>query len=164
MMRLLKTLSIAILISSCSTPMQKLNKINDKHPIDVSEFCKDKFPCVTSGSDTIVKTEYEYVEIACSNDTITQTDTLFIPVHSKPKTYTITKTKFVALPKEVTVITKYIKDSAEIINLKDKLAEVTEARLRLYKKFERRVQWMNWLIIALAVSLFVNTLFVTNKK
>lgn len=164
MMRLLKILSIAILISSCSTPMQKLNKINDKNPTDVSEFCKDKFPCTTSGSDTSVKTEYDFIEIACANDTITQTDTLIIPVHSNPKTYTITKTKFVALPKEVTVVTKYIKDSAELAYYKDKLANVTDARNKLYKKFERRVEWMNWLIIALAVSLFVNTLFVTNKK
>lgn len=162
MKKLLTLLLTAIVISSCTSPAKKLSKAYDADPVAVAKFCHDKFPCLETANDTIVKTEYSYIQVKCDNDTITKSDT--IVVAGKPKVYTVTKNKFIALPKEVTVITKYVKDSATIVYLSGELQKQTDARNKLFKKYERRVDWMHWLIIALAISLFLNLLFITNKK
>lgn len=153
-----------ILISGCCAPLKHLNKAYTKDPAAVAKFTRDKFPCTDGVSDTVIKTEYSYVEVKCDNDTVTKTDTLFIKNDTKPKTYTITKTKFIATPKEVMVVTKYIKDSAEAVSLGFQLDEAKQKNTKLYDKLVTKVNWINWLVILLAISGFLNLLFITNKK
>jgi len=162
MTKLLSLLLIATLINSCTSPVKKLSKVYNTDPVAVAKFCHDKFPCADGVSDTVTKTEYNYVEVKCDNDTIATNDTIFI--NNKSKTYTIYKSKFIATPKEVTIITKYIKDSAEAVSLKGQLEESKNKATKLYDKLVNKINWINWLLIALLISLFVNILFITNKR
>ena len=162
MTKLLSLLLTAILINSCTSPAKKLSKAYATDPVAVAKFCHDKFPCADGVSDTVTRTEYSYVEVKCANDTITAIDTLFIP--KEAKTFTIYKNKYIATPKEVTIITRYVKDSAEAISLKGQLDESKNKATKLYDKLVKKVNWINWLLIALLISLFVNILFITNKR
>jgi len=161
-MKLLSLLLTAIMINSCTSPVKKLSKAYNADPVAVAKFCHDKFPCADGVSDTVTKTEYSYVEVKCANDTFTTTDTIIIPLEAK--TYTIYKNKYIATPKEVTIITKYVKDSAEAVSLKGQLNESKNKATKLYDKLGKKMTWINWLLIALAISLFVNLLFMTNKR
>ena len=162
MTKLLSLLLTAIMINSCTSPAKKLSKAYNADPVAVAKFCHDKFPCADGVSDTVTRTEYNYVEIKCANDTITTTDTIIIP--SEAKTFTIYKNKYIATAKEVTIITKYVKDSAEVVSLKGQLEESKNKATKLYDKLGKKMTWINWLLIALAISLFVNLLFMTNKR
>ena len=162
MMKLLSLLSIVILISSCTTPAKKLQKAYNNDPVAVAKFCRDKFPCLQIANDTIINTEYQYLEVKCDNDTITNTDTLFIT--GKPKTYTITKTKFIATPSKTITITRLIKDSAEVNVLEMRLNECSENSVEVRNKLDRKNDWIKWLLIILCASLLLNVLFISNKK
>lgn len=163
-MKLLNLILTTVLISGCCSPLKHLNKAYKHDPVAVAKFCHDKFPCSDLKSDTVIKTEYDYIEVKCDNDTIIKADTIYVDKTAKPKTYTITKTKFIATPKEVVVITKYISDSAQIVSLGFQLNESKQKATKLYDKLVSRSTWFNWLLIVLAVSLFVNFLFMTNKR
>jgi len=162
MTKLLSLLLIVILISSCTSPAKKLSKAYNSDPVAVAKFCHDKFPCTDGVSDTVTNTEYDFIELKCANDTITATDTLFIP--KEAKIFTIYKNKYIATPKEVSIITRYIKDSAEAVSLRGQLEDSKYKANKLYDKLAKKVNWINWLLIALLISLFVNILFITNKR
>lgn len=165
MMKLLKLLTIVIMISSCMSPAKHLNKAYDKSPVDVAKFCKDKFPCITNHIDTVTKVEYDFVEVACpGQDTVKSTDTLFIPVNAKPKTYILTKTKFIASPVQTRDIITVVKDSALISYYQGTVSRLETENKKLYIKLDKKNDFIKWLIISLALSLFLNLLFITNKK
>jgi len=47
-------LALALLLSACATTNTKLNKLNDKHPIDVANWVTKQFPVKTDSTRTIL--------------------------------------------------------------------------------------------------------------
>jgi len=152
-----------VLISSCYTPNKvnkELRKAYDNYPEQVAQFTRDKFPCKETGIDSVVNTEYDFIEIKCPESSQQAIDTLYLTKQTKPKTYIIYKDKFVAIPSTTKIITKYIKDSScEILLNKS----VMDAKLSK-EKCERKSDYINWLLVAFCLSFIVNILFMTTKR
>ena len=160
MTKLLSLLLTAILINSCTSPANKLSKAYNADPVAVAKFCRDKFPCNDIAIDTVIKTEYDFIEVKCPNDTITNTDTLYIPIKYKPQSFIIKKTRFIASPVITKTITKIIRDSScEIL-----LNKSVENQQKYVRKNEKQADWIKWLLILLFASILLNLLFITNKR
>ena len=161
----LKILLILIAISSCSSPEKMMQKAYDKNPSKVAEFASNKFPCVTTSSDTVKKVEYEFIEVACPGvDTIVNKDTLFIPVKAEPKTYTITKTRWIATPKEYSFVYQKVKDSAEIMKFRAMYQNEQMAAALFQSQRDNSLRFNRWILIVLAISLCLNFLFAYFRK
>jgi len=154
---------LTVLISSCYTSNKAnkdLNKAYENYPEAVATFARDKFPCKETGIDSIIRTEYDFIEIKCPDSSSQVIDTLYLTKPIKPKSYIIYKDKFVAIPSTTKIITKYIKDSTcEILLNKS----VMDAKLSK-EKCERRGDYINWLLVAFFLSFIVNVLFITTKR
>jgi hypothetical protein len=154
---------LTVLISSCYTSNKAnkdLNKAYENYPETVATFARDKFPCKETTIDSIIKTEYDFIEIKCPDTSSQVIDTLYLTKPIKPKSYIIYKDKFVAIPSTTKIITKYIKDSScEILLNKS----VMDAKLSK-EKCDRKGDYINWLLIAFCLSFIANILFITTKK
>ena len=156
---------LTVVISSCYTPNKankELKKAYDNYPEQVAEFTRDKFPCKETGIDTIISTEYDFIEIKCpdSSQQSQVIDTIFLTKPTKPKTYIIYKDKFVAIPSTTKVITKIVRDSSCDVLLNK---SVMDAKLSK-EKCDRKGDYINWLLIAFCLSFIANILFITTKR
>lgn len=156
---------LTVLISSCYTPNKankELKKAYDNYPEQVAQFTRDKFPCKETGIDTVVNTEYDFIEIKCP-DSLEHSqvfDTLYLTKPTKPKTYIIYKDKFVAIPSTTKIVTKYIKDSTCEILLNKSVMDAKFSK----EKCDRRGDYINWLLVAFCLSFIANILFITTKR
>ena len=156
---------LTVLISSCYTPNKankELKKAYKNYPEEVAQFTRDKFPCKETGVDTIVRTEYDFIEIKCpdSLENGQVIDTIYLTKPTKPKTYIIYKDKFVAIPSTTKIITKLVRDSTCEILLNKSVMDGRYSK----EKCDRRGDYINWLLIAFCLSFIANILFITTKK
>ena len=164
-MKKLLMIVVTIMMSSCyTTNMAKkdINKAYENHPETVAAFAHDKFPCKETAIDSIIKTEYQYIEIKCPDqkEPVEVIDTLYLTKPSMPKTYIMYKDKFVAIPSTTKIITKVVKDSSCEILLKKSV----EAQQNYVGKNEKQADWIKWLLILLGISIIGNILFAFNKR
>lgn len=165
MKRLLTILMPMALISSCYTPNKAdrdLNKANEVYPEKVAAFAREKFPCKETGIDTVVRTEYDFIEIKCPDlpEQTTTIDTIYLTKPARPKTYILYKDKFVGLPTTTKIVTKIIRDSScEILLRKCELSQQ-----KYVGKNEKQAEWIKWLLIALGISVIGNILFAFSKR
>ena len=156
---------LTIMMSSCYTSNKAnkdINKAYENYPETVAAFARDKFPCKETGIDSIVKTEYDFIEIKCPDQAEQSQviDTIYLTKLSKPKTYIVYKDKFVAIPSTTKIITKVVRDSSCEILLKKSV----EGQQILVRKNEKQADWIKWLLILLAASFIGNILFAFNKR
>ena len=156
---------LTIMMSSCYTSNKAnkdINKAYENYTEAVAAFARDKFPCKETGLDSIVKTEYDFIEIKCPDqkEQSQVIDTIYLTKPSRPKTYIMYKDKFVAIPSTTKIITKVIRDSSCEILLKKSV----ENQQILVRKNEKQSDWIKWLLILLALSFIGNILFVFNKR
>lgn len=110
----MKYLIIIILLSSCSTAQELMDKAEKKDPAIVAKVARDKFPCkdlLKNDTTVLYKDSLVFVEVECpevvTTETIIKTDTINNVV-----------TKTVRVPVTIRtagqVITKWYEDSAKI--------------------------------------------------
>lgn len=156
---------LMVVISSCYTPNKankELKKAYENYPEAVATFARDKFPCKETGVDTVISTEYDFIEIKCpdSSEQSQVIDTIFLTKPTKPKTYIIYKDKFIAIPSTTKVITKVVRDSTCEILLNKSVMDAKYSK----EKCDRRGDYINWLLVAFCLSFIVNILFITTKR
>ena len=164
-MKRLLMIVLTIMMSSCYTSNKAnkdINKAYENYPETVAAFARDKFPCKETGIDSIVKTEYDFIEIKCPDQAEQSQviDTIYLTKQTKPKTYIVYKDKFVAIPSTTKIITKVVRDSSCEILLKKSV----EGQQILVRKNEKQAEWIKWLLILLAASFIGNLLFAFNKR
>jgi hypothetical protein len=150
-----------ILMISCSTAKRgerQIDKgIKNNRPY-FAEQCAINYPVQYTAADTIVKTEYDFLEIVCPGmDTITERDTIY---QLRPQTsYLIQRPTIVRTEDKIKYITVKVKDSATAYLLND-----------VNKKYEvikyhagKLTKWMIWLLVLLVLSLFGNIYQITRK-
>jgi len=164
-MKKLLMIAVTIMMSSCYTSKmakKDINKAYENHPETVAAFAHDKFPCKETAIDSIIKTEYQYIEIKCPDQAEQSQviDTIYLTKPSMPKTYIMYKDKFVAIPSTTKTITKIVRDSScEIL-----LRKNVESSTLLVSKIGKQADWIKWLLILLAISFIGNILFAFNKR
>jgi hypothetical protein len=113
---------------SVKDAQKDLAKVGEKHPGELAKVCKDKYPCLPKKTDTVEKVYYDLIEVECpavyieKRDTFISKDTIFLRV---------TKT----LPRKEIIVTKYIKDSAEL--------QVALNELAVCKQQTEKLKWDN---------------------
>ena len=101
-MKKLLMIVVTIMMSSCYSSNKadkQINKAYENYPETVAAFARDKFPCKETGVDTVISTEYDFIEIKCpdSSEQSQVIDTIYLTKPTKPKTYIIYKDKFVEI-------------------------------------------------------------------
>jgi hypothetical protein len=159
--------------------MKHLYKANMKSPAKVAEYCAVHYPAVITNGDTIVKVEYDFIEVECppvqKPDWVLQKDSAGryskqgVITYKKAtkrgivRTDTITKVK-VKVERVEKVVTKYVRDSAAVAQYKSLYDNCVQSSILSNDKMEKKNQWIKWLLIALACSIILNVLFITNHK
>jgi hypothetical protein len=113
--------------------------------------CAVNYPVVIGASDTIVKTEFDFLEILCpGQDTITQHDTI---LQLRPQTsYFIQRPTMVRTEDKIKYITVRVKDSATGYLLAD-----TQKKYEVIKYHAaKQNNWLIWLLVLFVLSLFGN--------
>ena len=154
---------LMVVISSCYTPNKankELKKAYENYPEAVASFARDKFPCKETTTDSVVNTEYDFIEIKCPDSSSQVIDTIFLTKPTKPKTYIIYKDKFVAIPSTTKIITKVVRDSTCEILLNKSVMDAKYSK----EKCDRRGDYINWLLIAFCLSFIANILFISTKR
>ena len=160
--------------------MKHLYKAEVKSPSKVAEYCAVHYPAVITNGDTIVQVEYEFIEIECplvqKPEWILQRDSIGTYSKYGVSTYkksnkrglvrvdTIPAKVKVKTPITTKVITKYVRDSAAVSMYRIMYDNCVQSSTLTYEKMERKNNWIKWLIVALAASILVNILFITNHK
>lgn len=165
MKRLLPSLMTLMLIwfCSCYTPnkaKKDIDKAYKHHPNEVAKFAADKYPCKDGIIQVVHDTSYDFIEIACPdgiNDTIYKRDTVTITQKIKGKTIEVQKVKVLKIPSDKVIITKYVKDSAQLAVLYGKIKSLEDDKIKLSYQCEKRQESIKWLLIALAVCLLIIT-------
>lgn len=160
-----KLLMIMLMISGCyssNKANKDISKAYENYPENVAAFARDKFPCKESGIDSVTKIEYDFIEVKCPDqpEQSQVIDTIYLTKQSKPKTYILYKDKFVAIPTTTKIVTKIVRDSSCELLLSKSVADVQ----KYVHKNEKQSDWIKWLLIMLAVSIFGNILFTFNKR
>lgn len=170
-------LASLVTLISCNPSKLATKKINKAYELDagkVAEFCSEKFPVITIETDTVVVVEYDFIEIECppvqkpewilkkdSTGSISKQGVItykksikrgIVRVDTMP-----TKVK-VKTPITTKVITKYVKDSAQITSISSQLKNCEEDSKEIRKKLDNKNEWIKWLIIALCLSVIVNVI------
>jgi len=158
-------IAVTIMMSSCYTSNKAnkdINKAYENYPETVAAFTRDKFPCKETDVDSVVKTEYDFIEIKCPDqaEPVQVIDTLYLTKPARPKTYIVYKNKFVAIPTTTKIITKIVRDSSCEILLKKSV----ETQQNYVRKNEKQADWIKWLLILLGISIISNILFAFNKR
>lgn len=154
---------MTMMILSCN-PSKKLDKLNEKHPELLANFCKDSFPCVISKVDTITSFDTVYTAIKINEYEEIPKDTIWL---LKNKTTLINRPVIIATKHPVKTIVKVIKDSAELTALRFDLIKCNEESNKLItqnNKLQNKVtaknRWIMWLIIALLCSILCNIILI----
>ena len=169
-MKMNKYLLLALVcLGSCATPKhikKKLNKYNERHPEVVADFARAKYPCILLG-DTIVRidTSYKYFVIDCPDSTITsQNDTIYLDkIKTVQKVVHKYVQKVIAVPQQTKIITKIIKDSAELIVSEMRLEQVQIEKDKQIAKTDKAYFWVRLLLTLLFISLFLNVILSKKK-
>ena len=165
MTRLLIPILILTSLSSCYDARKAMDKAQRKDPKAVAQFCEQTYPCRIDKVDTVVNTEYDFIEVICdSTDTILSHDTIILPVNGPSRSYFIKKSQFVAVPSQVRTITKMVRDSAAISFLQLSLSDCDKQKTELAFKYEQKKTWLMWLLVILLCSLFLNVLLLTQRR
>jgi hypothetical protein len=138
------------MILSCN-PSKKLDKLNEKHPELLANFCKDSFPCVISKVDTITSFDTVYTAIKINEYEEIPKDTIWLV---KNKITLINRPVIIASKYPVKTIVKVVKDSAELTALRFELIKCNEEsnkliteKNKLQNKVSTKNRWLMWLII-----------------
>ena len=152
---------LVILISSCHTAKNALNKVKKAdlyHPEVVAKYTRDKYPC--KAIDSIVKTDtsYDFIEIQCPDINSKVTDTLYLTKYvktiiDKSKPYKVIETK--TITKEVV---RNVIDSACYLQLEG----LTNENKNLDMTINDKNDWIKWLLIILCISILIN--FIQSRK
>ena len=170
-MKMNKYLLLALVcLGSCATPKhikKKLNKYNERHPEVVASFTRAKYPCILLG-DTIVRidTSYKYFVIDCPDSTITsQNDTIYLDkIKTVHKVVHKTVQKVVAVPQQTKIITKIVKDSAELLVSEMRLQQVQLEKDEQIAKTDKAYFWVRLLLTLFLFSLFLNIILSKKNK
>jgi hypothetical protein len=179
-MKMNKYLLFALVcLGSCATPKhikKKLNKYNERHPEVVADFTRTKYPCILLG-DTIVRidTSYKYFVIDCPDSTITsQNDTIYLDkneglneglkkINEGLKVVHKSVHRVVAVPQQTKIITKIVKDSAELLVSEMRLQQVQLEKDEQIAKTDKAYFWVRLLLTLLFFSLILN-IILSKKK
>lgn len=143
-----------LLLISCSAAKRGERQI-DKGIKNNKEYfaqqCAVNYPVVIGAADTVIKTEFDFLEILCpGQDTITQRDTIY---QLKPQTsYLIQRPTIVRTEDKIKYITVRVKDSACGYLLAD--AQKNYEVIKYHSAKQNK--WLIWLIVFLVLSLFGN--------
>lgn len=161
-MKLLPIILAAFILQGCCSEKKALSQVDKadhyfKTP--VAKWVRDKYPCVVTGTDTVVLSKDSLVYVECPDlptivqydketDTIEVTKTIRVPVH---------------LPVRTIYVTNKIEDSAKIFLLNDEIgqlkSELTSAKDindKLQSKITHKNKWLLWLIIIAVALLGLN--------
>lgn len=144
---------------SAKDAQKDLAKVADKHPMELTKACKDRFPCLPKKTDTIEKVYYDFIEVECpetiyieKRDTFISKDTIFKVV-----------TKYAA--KKEIIVTKYIKDSAELQAALDRLAVCEQQSAKLKEDNNKKKNLIkSGLIVSLSLLLALLVYILMKKK
>lgn len=152
---------MTMMILSCN-PSKKLDKLNEKHPELLANFCKDLFPCVISKVDTITSFDTVYTAIKINEYEEIPKDTIWLV---KNKTILINRPVIIATKHPVKTIVKVVKDSAELTALRFELIKCNQEsnklitdNSKLHSKVTAKNRWLMWFIIALLCAIIGNIL------
>ncbi len=145
-------------LSSCYNSRKagvQVGKAMTSYPVQTAQQLRDRWPCVTTGADTVnrVDTTFDWIEIPCPDSVI------MVPTSGTEYAEKIVyKTKSVpqAVRTITNTITQKVKDSAEIfilydvLNGKDKVISDRDQKITdLEDKITRKNKRIKWLIIFL---------------
>lgn len=150
---------VAIVVSYCSScttarnAASKAGKIMDKYPEQVLPELRKKAPCITVNVDTFYTTVDTTITVDCPDTSAAQ----YFTVHD-----TIIRNNTIRVPYRVTLpvrtVVKYIKDSAEIMELNLRIQRlITEREQALEReqataaKLDKARRTRNWLWLALLI-------------
>ncbi|CAB5218585.1 hypothetical protein UFOVP217_38 [uncultured Caudovirales phage] len=159
-LRIITMILIVISMFGCYTQKKankSLNKAYLNYPQAVADFTRQKYPCIpVNNTDTVIKydTLYDFIELI---DTIK----VNIPGQDKYISKIVTKTipKIKQVIKYITV-TKVVKDSAELSYRDIQITKLSAKNEDQVKKIEKKSNWINWLLIILAISLILNIILI----
>ena len=147
-------MAMMLLLISCNTAKKgerQIDKgIKNNRPYFAYQ-CATNYPVLYSEPDTVVKTEYDFLEILCPGmETITERDTIY---QLRPQTsYLIQRPTMVRTEDKIKYITVKIKDSACGYLLAD-----TNKNYEVIKYHAGKLsKWNIWLLVLLVLSLFGN--------
>jgi len=160
-----QAIAIILLLTGCMTSeraKRKLDKIEKDYPELVSEICAVEYPCIPRKADTVLRTEYDFIEVECPDGQIPvtsrdSTDTVYIIKYNERRI-----TKEVRIPCESKVITQYLEDTAKVAELSNRLAESDKAYQKAKKKAEKATRF-NW-ILAILLALLILVLYLRGRK
>lgn len=189
----MKYIILLFLLSGCYTQKkatEQTQKALIKYPGVVADIARTAFPCVTTASDTVITTQDSIVYIECpDNGNGTAEDYLKDSLEWEAIKSRINKSQLamgdnkpapplniigqprkvirvpVTLPVRTITVTTKVEDSAKIFLITAELNKAKTDNEKLQGKVERRGKLLLWLVIALAVSLFLNYIqFKKNPK
>lgn len=146
----MRYLFLVLFLYGCYTAkdaQRDLGKVQEKHPTELAKACKDKYPCLPKKTDTVEKVYYDLIEVECPEVYIEKRDTFI----SKDTIYVkVLKT----LPRKEIIVTKYIKDSADLKVALDELAVCKQQTNKLKADNDRKKSIIsNGLIVSLSLLL-----------
>ena len=151
----------AALFSGCMTPQRaerKLEKLLQKQPMEVAEFTRDKFPCITTHEtkDTTffkIDSVVSYVEVPCPQTFAA--NKFYGPTPRANVVYVKVPIK-TANTKELIHDKIFVEDSSKIITANKIAAKANED---LKNMAESRNSWRKWCLIFGGVLLFIVIIF-----
>lgn len=159
----MRYLVLLVLLTGCMTAekaKRNLDKIENEYPELISEICAVEYPCIPRKADTVLRTEYDFIEVECPDGQL--------PLTSKDSTDTIyiikyngRVTKEVRIPCESKVITQYIEDSAKVTDLTNRLGSVTEDYIKAQAKAKRYSTYTK--ILGLLLALIILAFYLSQK-
>lgn len=161
----LQAVAVILLLTGCMTSekaKRKLDKIEKDYPELVSEICAVEYPCIPRKADTILRTEYDFIEVECPDGQLPitsrdSTDTVYIIKYNERRV-----TKEIKIPCESKIITQYLEDTAKVAELSNRLAKSDEAYKVLKAKAQKSKRF-NW-ILAAVLALLILVLYLRRKK
>lgn len=161
----LQAVAVILLLTGCMTSekaKRKLDKIEKDYPELVSEICAVEYPCIPRKADTLLRTEYDFIEVECPDGQMPltsrdSTDTVYIIKYNDRRV-----TKEIKIPCESKIITQYLEDTAKVAELSNRLAKSDEAYKVLKAKAQKSKRF-NW-ILAAVLALLILVLYLRRKK
>jgi hypothetical protein len=156
----MRYLILLVFLYGCYTAkdaQKDLNKVQEKHPQELAKVCKDKYPCLPKKTDTVEKVYYDLIEVECpevyiERDTFISKDTIYVKVLK-------------TLPRKEIIVTKYIKDSAELQVALNQLAVCKQETEKLKADNDRKKSIIsNGLIVSLSLLLALLVYILMKKR
>lgn len=150
-----------IALSGCYTPNKAAKQIDhaiEKYPKIAAQRTRAHFPCITTGSDTLIFTKDSLILVDCP-DVYQQTgyinDTVWLDKIVKFPVTKVVKVP-VHLPVQYITIKKKVEDSAKIFILTAETDRLKAYSAKVDAKLIKRNWLIKWLIIALIISVLLN--------